>query len=278
MLRALRFALALGFVTSLACETLEGWLVEGLAHLDQDAELAGDVDLFGRNYVDVARGAALRRDLQRNGDCNVPLARGACLRLDLQRYGALDGLHTALWAFSRRTGAPVPHPVALAVSIERALLSQPSALQALVKVMGVIGADAATAMGMSATTTHKSWVKGSNKCDVFLIDFHLFIDFRLDFHRVSKMAFALKTEKWRFRLQSLLRARWVEGVCALSDSAPAGVCEESGLPYADSATRVAVLSFIGVGRDCSARHVSFAVPSSRALKRKFERSLPYSCL
>lgn len=199
-LRALRFALALGQAAAPACGTLEGWLVEGLGRLEQDAELATDVAVFSRSYPDLgAQG-------------------GSALRPSLQRRGALDGLAVALWAWGRRTGADTPHPVGLAVQIEAALRAGPSGGAAVEAALDASGTAAATAMGRGSDGS--LWAKGGNS------------------------------------LLQYARARWAEAVCAVA------ACGAT----ANAPTRAALLSFLGVGRDCSARHMAFAVPSHRALR------------
>jgi len=166
----------------------------------------------------------------------------------LQRAAALDSLHWELWAAFLRDGQPsqgmrsessgsplgatVEHPATLAKAATAvAAAGQPGSAKVLRRALGHAPRVATRSWGLRKAwllgRSQRMWLRGSNS------------------------------------LLRLLRARWCEAACSVAEG-----CEGAGLrgrPL-DPEMRVALFHWHLASRESAACHLSFAVPSARALR------------
>ena len=169
-----------------------------------------------------------------SGGASMPGTVAPSLR-DLKARAALDALLFALWALAARRKQRVPHPVRVTDAIERVLLASEEGGRAVRRVLR-LDSEVATSWGAAApSNANPVWLPGASA------------------------------------LLRLLRARWVESIVLLEQLAASAGADAVDVSVAQgnagARLRAALHRWWCTGRDCGARHMSFAVPSPGVIRQ-----------
>ena len=173
------------------------------------------------------------RTFYSSGGASMPGTAAPSLR-DLKARAALDALLFALWALAARRTQRVPHPVRVNEAIERVYIASEEGGRAVRRVLR-LDSEVATSWGAAPPSkTNPVWLPGASA------------------------------------LLRLLRARWVEAIVLLEQLAASTGADAVDVSVAQgnagARLRVSLHRWWCTGRDCGARHLSFAVPSPAAIR------------